>query len=71
VVAPDLPSLGRDGTTSLEISLETWTNTICRILDDQAEPVILVGHSQGGIIISQAAEVLMRPHALRHTVRCD
>ena len=29
---------------------------VCEALDSQAEPVILVGHSMGGIVISQVAE---------------
>ena len=56
VVAPDLPSLGTDRTPIAQISLGTWTDSVCQILDAQAEPVILVGHSRGGILISQAAE---------------
>ena len=66
VVAPDVPSQGRGKTPLSEISLETWTKTICRILDNQAEPVILVGHSRGGIIISQAAE--RRPEKVKTLV---
>ena len=56
VVAPDLPSLGIDRTPVAQISLDTWTDSICGLLDAQDEPVILVGHSRGGILISQAAE---------------
>jgi pimeloyl-ACP methyl ester carboxylesterase len=56
VVATDLPSLGIDRTPIGQISLETWTDSVCRILDAQDEPVILVGHSRAGILISQAAE---------------
>jgi pimeloyl-ACP methyl ester carboxylesterase len=66
VVAPDLPSLGRDRTPVSDVSIETWTNAICRILDDQAEPVILVGHNRGGIIISQAAD--RRPEKVKTLV---
>lgn len=56
VVAPDLPSLGIDKTPIAQISLDTWTDSVCQQLDAQAEPVILVGHSRGGLLISQAAE---------------
>src|SRR5262245_27471702 len=56
VVAPDLPSLGRDRTPISAVSLESWTDSICGVIDAQSEPVILVGHSRGGIVISQAAE---------------
>jgi pimeloyl-ACP methyl ester carboxylesterase len=66
VLAPDLPSLGRDRTPHSQVSLETWTRSVCRILDAQDEPVILVGHSRAGIIISQAAE--QRPEKVKTLV---
>jgi pimeloyl-ACP methyl ester carboxylesterase len=66
VMAPDLPSLGKDRTPISEVSLETWASCICRILDAQSEPVILVGHSRGGIVISQAAE--WRPEKVKTLV---
>jgi pimeloyl-ACP methyl ester carboxylesterase len=65
-MAPDLPSLGKDRTPITEVTLETWTDSICRILDEQTEPVILVGHSRGGILISQAAE--RRPEKVKTLV---
>ena len=66
VVAPDLPSLGIDRTPIAQISLDTWTDSVCRLLDAQDEPVILVGHSRGGILISQAAE--KRPEKVKTLV---
>jgi pimeloyl-ACP methyl ester carboxylesterase len=66
VIAPDLPSLGRDKTPVTEIGPHTWADRICEILDAQAEPVVLVGHSRGGIVISQAGEA--RPHMVRALV---
>src|SRR6516162_10150914 len=66
VVAPNLPSLGTDRTPIAQISLDTWTDSVCQLLDAQAEPVILVGHSRGGIIISQAAE--RRPEKVKTLV---
>lgn len=56
VIAPDLPGLGKDITPIDQISLESWTESICEILDAQPNPVVLVGHSRGGIILSAAAE---------------
>ena len=61
--APDLPSLGRDRTAVTEITLQSWTDSVCDHLDREAEPVILVGHSRAGAVISQAAEA--RPQKVR------
>ena len=58
VIAPDLPSLGRDRTPILSITPDTWADCVCEILQEQSEPVILVGHSRGGMVISQAAETM-------------
>jgi len=56
VTAPDLPGHGSDKTAIPEISLQAYADRICRVLDAQSEPVILVGHSMGGVVITQAAE---------------
>ena len=56
VIAPDLPSLGRDRTPIADVSLAVWANHVCRQIDAAAEPVVLVGHSRGGAVISEAAE---------------
>jgi len=66
VIAPDLPGLGTDRTPLASITLDTWVDTICRILDAEEEPVLLVGHSRGGIVISQVAE--RRPDKIRKLV---
>ena len=52
----DLPGHGKDRTPIHEISLAAYTQRVCETLDTQTEPVILVGHSMGGIVISQVAE---------------
>jgi len=66
VIAPDLPSLGRDKTPVNRVSLPLWRDFICGIVDAQTEPVILVGHSRGGIVISEVAE--QRPDRIRSLV---
>ena len=38
------------------MSLDTWVDHICHIVDTASEPVVLVGHSRAGIIISEVAE---------------
>ncbi len=52
----DLPGHGKDKTSIHEITLAAYTQRVCETLDTQDEPVILVGHSMGGIVISQVAE---------------
>jgi len=66
VEAPDLPGHGKDKTPISEITLEAYVQSICRILDAQPEPVILVGHSMGGRVITQAAEY--RPERIKMLV---
>jgi len=66
VLAPDLPGLGRDPTPAQRVSLSLWRDFVCDVLDAQTEPVILVGHSRGGVIISEAAE--QRPERIRTLV---
>jgi pimeloyl-ACP methyl ester carboxylesterase len=55
-IAPDLPGHGQDRTPIAEVSFRAYTDRICEIIDSRTEPVILVGHSMAGAIISQAAE---------------
>jgi pimeloyl-ACP methyl ester carboxylesterase len=56
VIAPDLPGHGDDKTPILEIDMDAYTNCVCQIIDQQPDKVILVGHSLGGLSITQAAE---------------
>jgi pimeloyl-ACP methyl ester carboxylesterase len=55
-VALDLPGHGADTTSIGEVSLHGYAHRVCQVARGQAEPVILVGHSLGGVVISQAAE---------------
>jgi pimeloyl-ACP methyl ester carboxylesterase len=55
-LAPDLPGHGDDKTPTASVTLKSYADRICEIAARQSEPVILVGHSMGGIAITQAAE---------------
>ena len=56
VVAPDLPGHGLDKTPVSEVTLTAYVDSVCSVVDAQPEPVVLVGHSMGGGIITQVAE---------------
>jgi pimeloyl-ACP methyl ester carboxylesterase len=66
VIAPDLPALGRDRTPVNRVSLAMWREHVCGLVDSVPEQVILVGHSRGGIVISEVAE--HRPRRIRTLV---
>jgi len=55
-IALDLPGSGKDKTPISQVTLDCYTQKIFKVLDIQPEPVILVGHSLGGLSITQAAE---------------
>jgi pimeloyl-ACP methyl ester carboxylesterase len=57
VLAPDLPGMGSDTTPLAEVSVASWARFTADLVSRQAENVVLVGHSRGGIVISQAAEL--------------
>jgi pimeloyl-ACP methyl ester carboxylesterase len=63
VVAPDLPGHGQDGTPVPEVTLAAYGERVAGVLDEQPEPVVLVGHSMGGLAISEAAE--RRPEKIK------
>ncbi len=65
-LAPDLPSHGRDRTPPREVTLESYVDRVIELVDAQAEPVILVAHSRGGIVASQVAEA--RPAQVKRLV---
>lgn len=54
--APDLPGMGADRTPFAADPFGQWIDAVEGWLADAPEPAILVGHSQGGPVISQAAE---------------
>jgi pimeloyl-ACP methyl ester carboxylesterase len=66
VQAIDLPGRGADRTPPSDLSLATYARRICAELDAATEPVVLVGHSMGGVPITQAAEY--RPEKIQTLV---
>ena len=66
VITPDLPGTGADRTHLSQVSFDGWSKFVAELAASQSEPVILMGHSRGGMIISQAAEYA--PHAIAKLV---
>jgi pimeloyl-ACP methyl ester carboxylesterase len=56
VMAPDLLSLGIDGTPPGSVTLRGWTDQMVALAESSNEPIVLVGHSRGGIVLSEVAE---------------
>jgi pimeloyl-ACP methyl ester carboxylesterase len=55
VEAFDLPGLDDDHTSASEVSLDSYAGRACEVLAASSEPAIVVGHSMGGIVATQAA----------------
>ena len=56
VVVVDLPGHGDNDAPVSEVTLAAYGDHVATVLDEQDEPVVLVGHSMGGLAISEAAE---------------
>jgi pimeloyl-ACP methyl ester carboxylesterase len=54
--AIDLPSLGEDKTPVADVTFDMTVGRVVDLLRQQTEPVLLVGHSLGGLPITAAAE---------------
>ena len=65
-IAVDLPGHGDNPVPREQITLDAYVDHVCEVIDAQSEPVILVGHSLGGITISQVAEA--RPDKIKTLV---
>jgi pimeloyl-ACP methyl ester carboxylesterase len=57
VAAPDLPGHGDDATPMSELSLERYGAFVAELAVSYG-PVVLVGHSMAGAVISRAAEAV-------------
>jgi pimeloyl-ACP methyl ester carboxylesterase len=55
VATLDLPGAGDDPTPVAEVTLDAYARRICDALAAEPEPAVVVGHSMGGVAITQAA----------------
>lgn len=58
VLTLDLPAHGDDNTTIAGITLQSYVDAVVNLIKQQEGKVILVGHSMGGMVISQVAETI-------------
>lgn len=65
-LAPDLPGHGENTAPLAEQTLDSYAEAVVRILDEMPEPVILVGHSMGGPVVTMAAE--RRPEKVKKLI---
>jgi pimeloyl-ACP methyl ester carboxylesterase len=65
-IAVDLPGMGRNKTPIETVTLQLSVDHIVALIDSVDGPVVLVGHSKNGVIISQAAEY--RPHKIAQLI---
>jgi pimeloyl-ACP methyl ester carboxylesterase len=56
VVAVELPGHGSDMTPLASITMRGYVDTVEAAIDAAPKPVMLVGHSMGGIVVTQAAD---------------
>jgi pimeloyl-ACP methyl ester carboxylesterase len=56
VTAIDLPSHGKDSTPTEAVTLSLYAEKVVAELAKSEEPAVLIGHSMGGMVITQAAD---------------
>lgn len=66
VEAAELPGMGADRTPLDGLDLRAWAGALKDVIDAHAERPILVGHSRGGVVVSQVAELI--PERIRLAV---
>jgi pimeloyl-ACP methyl ester carboxylesterase len=55
VTAIDLPGSGDDQTPIEGVTLDACASRVCEALAESDQPAILVGHSMGGVVVTEAA----------------
>lgn len=53
----DLPGSGDDTSPVADVTLDRCVERVLAILERRAEPAVLVGHSMGGVVATQAAAI--------------
>lgn len=56
VIAPDLPGRNEQGKPGWHLDLKDYATSVISAAKEQSTPVIAIGHSMGGMVISAAAE---------------
>lgn len=56
LLCPDLPESGEDMTPVTDVSWGAYVECVIAAIDEAPRPVLLIGHSLAGALISQAAE---------------
>ena len=64
--APDLPGHGRDWTPPEQVTLQSYLDCVTAIVDAADEPMIVVAHSRGGIVLTALAET--RPEKISSAI---
>jgi pimeloyl-ACP methyl ester carboxylesterase len=57
-IAVDLPGHGNNRVPMAQVTLDNYVDHVCKVVEAQDGPVILVGHSLGGMTITQVTERL-------------
>ena len=58
VIAVDLPGHGNNRVPMEQVTLANYIDHVCSVVEAQDEPVILLGHSLGGMTVTQVTERL-------------
>ena len=59
VLTPDLPGHGNNRAAAGVITADAYVDTLCGLVLEQQQPVVLVGHSMGGMVVYRLAQKLL------------